>query len=169
MKSRWIWLALVPVLGVGVVVGRVLATPATGGFQGTTAAMALGVTELAIHAKSNPPDTWQTILNTKGLTDIYVQHNVWPANSSTGWHTHPGPSLVIIKQGTVRVYEGNDPTCTPHEYSANGNNSFVDVGGGVVHNVRNETGDQVEGYAVQFVPAGATRRIDEPNPGNCPF
>jgi hypothetical protein len=150
--------------------GRVLATPATGGFVGTSVAVALGVDELNIHAKGDDPGDWQTMLKTKGLTDIYVQDNKWPAGSSTGWHTHPGPSLVIIKTGTLTVYEGDDPTCTPHVYSsAAGNNTFVDIGGGVVHDVRNEGSTDAEAYAVQFIPAGDTRRIDEPDPGNCSF
>ena len=59
----------------------------------------------------------------------------------------------------MTVYEGDDPTCTPHVYTADtANNSFVDIGGGDVHLIRNETGAVAQTMAVQFVPAGATRR-----------
>jgi hypothetical protein len=54
-------------------------------------------------------------------------------------------------------------------YSANGSNSFVDIGGGAVHLVRNQGTEVARAVAVQFVPTGATRRIDVPDPGNCAF
>jgi quercetin dioxygenase-like cupin family protein len=161
MKSRWVWTALVGLVGLAVYVGKVRATPATPppGFTGTTIAMAT-LDELNSHTHTVPAD-WQFLLKTKGLTDLYVQENTWQPGATTGWHTHPGPSLVIIKEGTVAVY---DESCTRHEYS--GPSSFVDVGGGVVHLVRNESSTTVaHGYAVQFVPNRAIRRIDEPNPG----
>ena len=46
---------------------------------------------------------------------------------------------------------------------------YVDAGGDHVHIVRNEGSIQATGIAVQLIPAGATRRIDVPDPGNCPF
>lgn len=87
----------------------------------------------------------------------------------TGWHTHPGPSIIIVTQGTVTAYEGDDPNCTPHVYSAAGANSLIDIGGGDVHIIRNESGAVAKTVAVQFVPKGADRRIDEPGNPNCPF
>jgi hypothetical protein len=46
---------------------------------------------------------------------------------------------------------------------------FVDPGGDHVHIVRNEGEVVAQTIAVQLIPAGATRRIDVPAPGNCPF
>ncbi len=34
--------------------------------------------------------------------------------------------------------------------------------------IRNETSQVATGYAVQLIPAGATRRIDADAPANCP-
>jgi len=126
--------------------------------------------ELDIKGKS-ALDHWKLKLKTKGLSDMYVQSNVWIPGGSSGWHTHPGPSLITVTAGTVTVYDGDDPSCTPHEYSASGTspNAFVDVGGGEVHIVRNEGAQEARAVVVQFVPAGAARRIDAPAPGNCPF
>jgi sugar lactone lactonase YvrE len=77
---------------------------------------------------------------------------------------------VIVTQGTVTEYDGDDPACTPHVYSADGTNSFVDIGGGAVHIIRNESGAVAKTTVVQLIPAGATRRQDvTPAPGNCPF
>jgi len=176
MKSRWLLVVALVAIGAAVYGGKVLATPATTpGFSGTTLAKAtLG--DLDIKAQTSPADIWKLQLKTKGDSDLYVQQNTWDPSlcggciPGTGWHTHPGPSIIIVTQGTVSVYEGDDPTCTPHVFSANGANSFVDIGGGDVHIVRNESGAVAKTVAVQFVPKGADRRVDvTPAPGNCPF
>jgi len=66
----------------------------------------------------------------------------------------------------LTVYDGDDPTCTPHVYTANTpDNAFVDIGGGQVHMIRNESGARAQTIAVQLIPAGATRRIDAARPG----
>lgn len=181
MKSRWLLTLALAAIGAAVYGGTVLATSSSG-FTGTTLAKAtLG--ELDIKAKTDVdpttpgPQFWKAQLKTKGLTDLYVQQNTWDPGAcgspgcipSSGWHTHPGPSLVTVTQGTVTAYDGDDPTCTPHVYSANGTNSFVDIGGGAVHIIRDESGAVAKTVVVQLVPAGAARRLDAPAPGNCPF
>ena len=90
-----------------------------------------------------------------------------PATNPTGWHSHPGPSLITVKTGTITEYEGDDPTSTPIVYTAG--QSFVDPGGSHVHILRNEGSVSAETIAVQIVATGAPRKIDEPAPGNCPF
>ncbi len=112
-------------------------------------------------------DLWYAHVRTHGLSDLYVQDNTWQAGGTTGWHTHPGASLIIVTQGTVTVYEGDDPDCTPHVYTQG--QTFVDAGGNHVHLIRNETADVSKTVAVQLVPHGPMRRIDAPSPGNCPF
>ena len=164
MKRKSALAIVVALAGLAVYVGNVRATPATG-FVGTTIAKAT-LAELDTHVHTVPGD-WQAWLKTKGLSDLYVQSNVWQPGGSTGWHTHPGPSLVVVTAGTLTVYEGDDPSCTPHVYSPTGVNSFVDVGGGDVHMIKNEGSEEARTIAVQFVPAGATRRIDAPAPAAC--
>ena len=175
MKRKWVWALLAVASAVSVYVGNVLATPpTTPGFSGTTLARAT-FGELDIKANTIP-DVWKANLKTKGNSDLYVQQNTWDPSAcggctpSTGWHTHPGPSLVIVTQGTVTEYDGDDPTCTPHVYSASGTNSFIDIGGGAVHIIRDESGAVAKTVVVQLIPKDATRRIDvTPAPGNCPF
>jgi len=168
MKSKWLYATIVGLVGIAVYVGNVLATPSIG-FTSTTLAKAqLG--KLGIKGESRT-DHWKVKLKTKGISELYVQSNVFSAGGgSSGWHTHPGPSLITVTAGTVTVYDGDDPSCTPHVYSAGDPmNGFVDVGGGDVHLIRNEGAVEARTVVVQFIPTGAARRIDAPAPGNCPF
>jgi hypothetical protein len=172
MKQNWIWALVLVLIGVAVYAGNVLATPPQG-FTGTMKAKAT-FGEIDSHVIASP--TWQEKIKTQGSSDLYVLENTWDPSTcggcipTTGWHTHPGPSLVIVTLGTVTAYDGNDPTCTPHAFSAGGTNSFIDVGGGAVHNIRNESGAVAQTYAVQLVPAGVPRRQDiVAAPGNCSF
>jgi quercetin dioxygenase-like cupin family protein len=100
-------------------------------------------------------------------SDIYVVRNTVPPGGYSGWHTHPGPSVVLVKSGTATVYNGDDPNCTPMTYAAG--TGFIDQGGGHVHMVRNEGTTDLVTVAFQIIPAGADRRIDAPSPGHCPF
>jgi hypothetical protein len=110
-------------------------------------------------------DFWQVRISAKGATDVHILENVIAPGGSFGWHSHPGPSLVTVKSGTLSVYHGSDCT-TPEDFgpgSPNGS-TFVDQGHDL-HMVRNNsTTDVADVYVVSFVPAGFARRIDEPNP-----
>jgi quercetin dioxygenase-like cupin family protein len=117
-----------------------------------------------IEVKSETEDVFELELKTRGASDVYVVHNTFSASGgSSGWHTHPGPSLITVTSGTITAY---DATCTPHVYTAG--TGFVD-GGDHVHLLRNEGSVPAETIAVQFLPAGASRRIDAPAPSGCPI
>jgi hypothetical protein len=103
-----------------------------------------------------------------GGSKLYVQRNTWQPHGDTGWHSHPGNSLIIVTLGTVTDYDGDDPSCTPHVYTQG--MGFVDLGGGDhAHIIRNESNAEAQTIAVQSMPAGAPRRIDRPDPRNCRF
>ena len=114
-----------------------------------------------------PATPWLSFQKTKGLSDVYVQSNVWQPGGSTGWHTHPGHSLIIVAAGTVTAYDADDSSCTPHTYTVG--QGFVDEGGDHIHNIRNEGLVEARTVAVQVIPANAVRRIDAPASTNCPF
>lgn len=175
MKSKWIWVLAVVVLGAGVYGGTILATPAVGLSTTTLAKATAGDLDLRGHAilttvgkngKPHPSGIWLAWLKTHGLSDIYVVDNKIAPGGSTGWHSHAGPSLIFVVAGAVTNYMSDDPSCSPHVYPAG--SSLVDPGGGDQHILRNEGTDTAETIAVQFLPTGATRRIDEPTvPANC--
>jgi quercetin dioxygenase-like cupin family protein len=153
--------------------GRALATTAEGY---KTTLLAVGrFDEIELISSSFPhgrnaegnEQLWQSLQKTKGSSDVYVQSNVWAPGGSTGWHSHPGGSLIIVTAGTVTDYEGHDPACKPHVYTQG--MGFVDPGGDHVHILRNEGNVVAQTTAVQIIPAGAARRIDAADPGNCHF
>jgi len=107
---------------------------------------------------------WKAKLKTKGASDLHVLQNTIAPGGTFGWHSHPGPSLVIVKSGTATLYLADDSTCTPHVVPAG--SGFVDSGGDV-HVVRNEGSVDLVTVVASLVPADAARRIDEPSPRNC--
>jgi quercetin dioxygenase-like cupin family protein len=102
-----------------------------------------------------------------GMSDVYVQSNAWAPGGDSGWHTHPGKSLIFVTAGTVTDYEGYDPDCKPHVYATG--MSFADPGGNHIHILRNEGAIEAKTIAVQFIPADTARRIEATDPGNCHF
>lgn len=154
--------------------GRVLATPAAGFVSSTVVGRRLS--EIDIRSESIIPNSseddrrakaWLAQQKTTGPSDLYVQINIWQPGGSTGWHTHPGNSLIIVTAGTVTEYEGDDLDCKRHAYTKG--MTFVDPHGGHVHIIRNEGNVVAQTTAVQLIPAGTTRRIDVADPGNCHF
>jgi hypothetical protein len=112
---------------------------------------------------------WELITRIRGDSDVYVLQNTWPVGAHTGWHTHPGPSLIIVMQGTLTEYKADERTCTTEIHTAGTPSAvFADVGCGDVHLVRNEGTVCAVAYAVQFIPAGQPRRIDADQPASCP-
>jgi quercetin dioxygenase-like cupin family protein len=149
------------------------ATPAVGFISRTIAVGRFGdidVISQVLREFGDPTprkDLWLSIQKTKGPSDLYVQSNEWAVGGSSGWHSHPGHSLIIVTEGSVTAYEADDPSCTGQTFSAGGNTGLVDAGH--VHLVRNEGSVVARAIVVQLVPAGATRRIDAEGNAGCPF
>jgi hypothetical protein len=112
-------------------------------------------------------DLWLSLQRTKGVSELFVQNNTWLPNADTGWHSHPGHSLIIVTEGEVTNYDAHDPSCTPTKYGKGV--GFVDAGGDHAHMIRNEGAVIARTVAVQLIPAGAMRRIPAPAPETCPF
>ena len=103
---------------------------------------------------------WKFKMDVKGDSDLYVSQLTFQPGAKSGWHSHPGPSLVTVTQGTLTVYHDD---CTFETYSAG--QTFTDLGCGDIHNVVNESGVEAKDVAVQIVPHGQPRRIETPDPG----
>ncbi|HLC12484.1 MAG TPA: cupin domain-containing protein [Chthoniobacterales bacterium] len=164
-KIRILPLLIAPALIVGAALTAVpaLATPSTGGV--TTEILSycnFGVLNILTKTDINPSVAthfWMLGIESKGATDVYVVRVTFPPGGSTGWHKHPGPSLITVVSGTLTAYDSN---CTPHVYNAG--ECFIDKGDHV-HLVRNEGTVPAVDIATQLVPAGFPRRTEADNPG----
>ena len=152
--------------------GRSLATPLSPGFTSATLAVGrFGEIDVVLQSSESRDDNrsdWFSEQKTRGSSELYVQSNVWRPGGSTGWHTHPGHSLIIVTAGTVTEYDGNDPDCKPRVYTQG--MGFVDTGHGHVHVIRNEGSVAATSIAVQLVPfdpSQSNRRVDQPAPAAC--
>jgi quercetin dioxygenase-like cupin family protein len=140
---------------IGVTAAAAWATPSIG-FVGTNVS-AGRFQEMDVKTKDGSGHSVK--LKTQGESDVYVVSNNIAPGGESGWHTHPGPSLITVKSGTITAYEDD---CTSVVYRAG--EGFVDPGDGHLHNLRNETTAEAVTVAVQILPAGAARRIDAPAP-----
>ena len=111
----------------------------------------------------------QEVIQVNNARETVIQQIVIAPGGNTGWHSHPGPVVVLIKSGQMSFYDSEDPTCTVRTYSAG--QAFVDSGQGHVHIARNESqSENLELWATYFdVPPGGAFRINAPDPGNCSF
>ena len=114
----------------------------------------------------NPKKFWKAMINTKGASHLYVLQNTVTPGGTFGWHSHTGPSLVIVMSGTATEYEGDDATSTPHLHPAG--TTFVDAGEASGHLVRNDGAVNLVVTVVRLVPEGVVQRVDLPNPGYVP-
>lgn len=166
-QSRLCWIAAriataAALAGSIFVAAPAVATPASGF---TAAQQWKGVYgEMAVKAEKSGP--WDVYLKTKASSDVYVTRNAIAVGGQSGWHRHPGPSLITVTDGEIVAYDSHNPLCTPKVYKTG--EGFIDAGDHA-HLLRNESGAPAETVAVQFLPVGATRRIDAPKPNNCDF
>jgi quercetin dioxygenase-like cupin family protein len=158
---------LLTVTGVCAFAGAALATPPSGIVSSTVVARAGFVDPVDIKFKVDGGP--QEVINVRDAQQTVMQQIVIGPGGSTGWHSHPGPVVVLIKAGELTLYSGDDPTCTGRTYSAG--QAFIDSGQGHVHIGRNQsTSENVELWVSYFdVPPGGPFRIDAASPGNCSF
>jgi quercetin dioxygenase-like cupin family protein len=181
MKRRLMWLVLfcaAVLVSVHHYATKAWATAPTSGYMGKTLYKGtLAEFEVLNHAnKHSLPagfdgNSWLSLQKTKGASDLYIQSNTWtPVTmgvvASTGWHTHPGHSLIIVTAGTLTEYHAD---CQPIIHKAG--ETFVDPGEGEEHIIRNESSTEpASNVAVQLVPhdpTGLNRKIDAAAPETC--
>jgi quercetin dioxygenase-like cupin family protein len=149
-------------LAVVVVAQTASATPIIGV---DTTPLAVGTFDAGLEAHSQT-DALEVELRSSGPTDVYLLQNRIAPGGTYGWHSHPGPSIVVVQSGELTLYRASDPNCTPQVFAAG--SGFVDQGGDV-HIVRNEGSVDAVVYVTSIIPKGAGRRIDELDPGTCDF
>lgn len=162
-RRRGTWVALAFALGLVVLVGGALATPGVGIISAPVHARGTIEDGVIVNSKSG------VHLKTKGSLDLATQQIVIGPSGSTGWHSHPGPVLVTVKSGSLRLIYADDLSCEGTVYTTG--DSFVDRGDEVVHIARNTSSESnVELWATYLVPGdpGTAFRIDaSPAPSDC--
>jgi len=100
-------------------------------------------------------------------SDMAMVRATLDPGGTTGWHAHPGPSVVILVAGTLRISEPKDRGCRVTEVSAaTGPKAFFHPQD--VHRF-DSTGETVaEFYITYFAPTGAPLLVDVPEvPPGC--
>jgi quercetin dioxygenase-like cupin family protein len=70
-----------------------------------------------------------TVVNVRDPDHVMVARLTFPPEVSLPWHTHPGPVIVVVEEGTFHVINALD--CVERVYTAG--QAFVDPGHGNVH------------------------------------
>lgn len=97
--------------------------------------------------------------------DVAVVRATLDAGGFTGWHSHPLPSILVVKAGELTMRMPNAAgQCMEHRYAAG--QTFVHPSG--AHNFVNNGSAQLEFYITYFAPPGAALLIDAPQPAACP-
>jgi quercetin dioxygenase-like cupin family protein len=135
--------------------GLAWATPS----QGLTTTIIAGPVRLGRSHVNSESEVNEVEFKTKGFSDLYVVHNRIVPGGHTGWHSHPGPSIISVVSGQATEYRDDDPIGTVYPAGT----AFVDEGTHT-HIIVNEGDTDLVLVAFQILPAGAPRRIDEPAP-----
>ena len=143
----------------------------------TTLTLAAGLAlVMALPGSATPPTGGQssTILARGTIagrgTDVVTALNVFPgkttiAVSSSGWHSHPGTTFVIVQAGAITLYKGSNP-CHGRTYTVG--QAFVEVPTEIYDGVNFGTDAAMVYVTYKDVPIGGSPRIDQPAPATCP-
>ena len=138
----------------------------------STAAVGFTATTLArgnagIFDVFSQADGYNARLRSTSNTDVVVSNVVVVPGGTSGWHSHPGPVIIVVKTGALTFYTpDHHGNCSAVVYQAGG--AYFEKGGEV--GVAINEGHVDATLTVSFlVPAGAATRIDQPAPGgHCP-
>lgn len=101
------------------------------------------------------------VSNAPDAGEVVVQEITIGPGGTTGWHSHPGPVVVVVKQGTLTYVRAVGGECADTAYPAG--TAFVDPGQGHAHTAFNLGAENLVLYATYFdVPPGGAFRIDVP-------
>ncbi|HUP45718.1 MAG TPA: cupin domain-containing protein [Thermoanaerobaculia bacterium] len=143
-----------------------VATPPSGILSGTVVARGSFVDAVDIKLKVDG-GRGQEVIQVRDARETVMQQIVIGPGGQTGWHSHPGPVVVLVKGGELTLYTEDD--CAGRTYSAG--QAFIDSGQGHAHVAYNHSpSENTELWVTYFdVPPGQPFRLDAPNPGTCGF
>jgi quercetin dioxygenase-like cupin family protein len=105
---------------------------------------------------------WEVEIEAKRGVALATQTITFQPGGYSGWHSHPGPVFISVKEGTMTFYEHD---CSVKVVTAG--EGFLDVGDHP-HFARNEGSVQATNVVTYFIPPHTTTlRIDQPQPLTC--
>ena len=137
---------------IAVCVAPVAATPPTGGFTNVPLARGTNVSDGTIPLQAG--------------TDVAMAQITVEPGGSSGWHSHPGGAIIVVKQGSLTVYSPVGPKCETTTYSAG--QVFIERPGEVDDVLNAGTIPYVLFVTFPRVPQDDSARTDESDPGTCP-
>jgi hypothetical protein len=153
MRKRFAMLGAMILVALAAFVAVTKANPPTG----VTPTLLARGTYQPFNVRSDPQGSIDDFrAHSTGSIDVVVQRHDYLPGANTGWHQHSGPIFITVTSGTLTFYEYNDPTCTPHIYTAG--QGFVDTGDG--HIGYNRTNAPASDVAVAIAPVGAAFRTE---------
>jgi quercetin dioxygenase-like cupin family protein len=164
MRKGMVFLVAVGAV-LGLIAGVALATPPSG----ATAETARGpLVDRSLDVNWHFAPGVKVKLQTQGPIEVAYQRITIAPGGTLGWHSHPGPTVVTVFQGTLSFYHAEH--CT-HEIEYATGQSFSNLPD-EIHMARNEGTQPVVVFASYYLQQGAPPtplRIDQPSPGaGCP-
>ena len=99
-------------------------------------------------------------------TDVAMAQITVNPGGSSGWHSHPGGAIVVVKQGSLAVHQSIGSQCQITTYSAG--QAFIERPGEVDDVTNTGTIPYILFVTFPRVPQGDSTRTDQPDPGTCP-
>jgi quercetin dioxygenase-like cupin family protein len=159
--ATWVRVAIVASVAAAVMLsalgGIAVATPPSG-----LSATPLGVGELANAVRVKLKDD-EGFGDGVAVKRIQMTRFELAPGGTFGWHQHGGPVWVVVVQGTLTLYSG-DEGCTATTVGTGG--AFLDHGNDT-HSAVNLGDQTVVVYATFMLPAGGAARVDVPDPEVC--
>ena len=150
---------------VAVLAVPVLGTPSSGILSGPILARGNFLAQTDVKFKITTA-TGVEVANVRGAGEVVMQRIELGPSGSTGWHTHPGPAVVVIQAGSLTILSEHGGSCEATTYQAG--QSFVDAGQGHVHLGRNpSTTANTVVFVTYFDVGAAGPRLDAADPGSC--
>jgi len=164
-SKRRLVCALGVVIGVAALTRAALATPPSGVLSG--AILARGLFLVPVDMKFKVDNGHQEVIHVPDTRETVMQDILLAPNGRTGWHSHPGPALAVIKSGALTLFAAEDGTCVSQTYPAG--TAFLEHGQGHVHlGVNLSASENTEVVVTYFdVPPGGSVRTDESAPAAC--
>ena len=95
----------------------VIVVALVGALTATAAALAAGSSPIAEKVLGAGGISDGYTINVKKPGDVVVAEATVPPGASFGWHSHRAPVVVVVKSGTLTLYDSSDKACAPERYA----------------------------------------------------